>query len=160
MTKEEAQIIIGNIPIKPEVLDDCYDITEYQEAKAMAIEALAQQPCENSISKTEVINAIHKTIYEFFDIADDDSEELINDKDKLLLTINKAISNAVKALPSVIPQRKIGKWVKHDTGHSIYYDCSLCGCVAPCIETADRFIWKLSNYCPDCGADMRQKEKY
>ena len=44
MTKEEAQIVIGNIPIKPEILDDCYDITEYQEAKAMAIEALEQQP--------------------------------------------------------------------------------------------------------------------
>lgn len=43
MTKEKAQIVIGNIPIKPEVLDDCYDITEYQEAKAMAIEALAQE---------------------------------------------------------------------------------------------------------------------
>ena len=43
MTKEKAQIIIGNIPIDPEVLDDCYDITEYQEAKAMAIEALAQE---------------------------------------------------------------------------------------------------------------------
>ena len=44
MTPQEAQIIIGNIPIKPEVLDDCYDITEYQEAKAMAIKALEQQP--------------------------------------------------------------------------------------------------------------------
>lgn len=44
MTKEEAQIIIGNIPIKPEVLDDCYDVTEYQAAKDMAIKALEQQP--------------------------------------------------------------------------------------------------------------------
>lgn len=42
MTNEEAQIIIGNIPIKPEVLDNCYDITEYQEAKAMAIKGLEQ----------------------------------------------------------------------------------------------------------------------
>ena len=42
MTREEAQIIVGNMPIKPEVLDDCYDITEYQEAKAMAIKALEQ----------------------------------------------------------------------------------------------------------------------
>ena len=40
MTREEAQIIIGNIPIKPEALDDCYDITEYQEAKTMAIKSL------------------------------------------------------------------------------------------------------------------------
>ena len=43
MTKEKAQIVIGNIPINPEVLDDYYDITEYQEAKAMAIEALEQE---------------------------------------------------------------------------------------------------------------------
>lgn len=47
-----------------------------------------------------------------------------------------------------------GHWVKHDTGHSTYYDCSLCGCLAPCTETADSFIWKLSNFCPDCGAKM------
>lgn len=43
MTNEEAQIVIGNIPLHPKVLDDCYSITEYQEAKAMAIEALEQE---------------------------------------------------------------------------------------------------------------------
>lgn len=42
MTRKEAQIIIGNIPIKPEVLDDCYTIADYQEAKTMAIKALGQ----------------------------------------------------------------------------------------------------------------------
>ena len=42
MTNEEAQIVIGNIPLNPEVLDDCYSITEYQEAKTMAIKALEQ----------------------------------------------------------------------------------------------------------------------
>jgi len=55
---------------------------------------------------------------------------------------------------SVTPQIKTAHWVKHDTGHSTYYDCSLCGCAAPCTETADSFIWKLSNFCPDCGAKM------
>ena len=55
MTNEEAQIIIGNIPIKPEVLDDCYDVTEYQTAKAMAIKALEQQPCEDAVSRKRVI---------------------------------------------------------------------------------------------------------
>lgn len=40
MTREEAQIIIGNIPIYG---DDCYTIPEYQEAKAKAIEALEAQ---------------------------------------------------------------------------------------------------------------------
>ena len=48
MTNKDASIIIGNIPIKG---DDCYTIAEYQEAKARAIQALEQQPCED----TEVI---------------------------------------------------------------------------------------------------------
>ena len=39
MTREEASIIIGNIPIVP---DECYTVTEYQEAKGMAIEALKE----------------------------------------------------------------------------------------------------------------------
>ena len=37
MTREEAIIILGNIPINS---DECYSIAEYQEAKTMAIEAL------------------------------------------------------------------------------------------------------------------------
>lgn len=64
------------------------------------------------------------------------------------------MEGALLELPSAQPDRKKGRWVKHDTGHSIYYDCSLCGCVAPCTEVSDSFIWKLSTYCPDCGAKM------
>ena len=47
-----------------------------------------------------------------------------------------------------------GHWVKHDTPNSTYYDCSHCGCAAPCTEFADSFLWKLSNFCPDCGCRM------
>ena len=45
---------------------------------------------------------------------------------------------------------KTGYWIEHDT----YCDCSLCGCLAPCTETATDFWWKMSNFCPDCGARM------
>lgn len=65
----------------------------------------------------------------------------------------------VENAPSTTPTRKVGKWEKHDTGHSIYYDCSLCACAAPCTETADKILWKLSNYCPDCGAKMQEVEE-
>ena len=61
-------------------------------------------------------------------------------------------------LPSVSTE-KTGRWIKHDTGHSIYYDCSLCGCAAPCTETADKILWKLANYCPDCGAKMVEPQE-
>ena len=65
MTNEEAQIIIGNIPIKPEVLDDCYDITEYQEAKAMAIKALEQtDKIEESNFSTEQYKADLQAAYD------------------------------------------------------------------------------------------------
>lgn len=37
MTIEEASVIIGNIPING---DGCYSISEYQQAKAMAIQSL------------------------------------------------------------------------------------------------------------------------
>lgn len=37
MTREEASIIVGNIPING---DGCYSIPEYQQAKAMAIQSL------------------------------------------------------------------------------------------------------------------------
>ena len=73
----------------------------------------------------------------------------LHSDDKLLFA-----DKPLKDLPSVEPERKTGKWIEHDTGHSIYYDCSLCGCLAPCTETADEILWKMANYCPDCGAEM------
>ncbi len=78
-------------------------------------------------------------------------EEII----EYLKTITKdefdAICFTVKALER---ESKIGKWIEHDTGHCTYYACSLCNCVAPSVEFADAIRWKLSKYCPDCGAKM------
>ena len=55
---------------------------------------------------------------------------------------------------------KIGHWTKHTTlNNSYYYDCSLCGCIAPHTDTADRTLWKLSKFCPDCGAKMLNHRK-
>ena len=46
----------------------------------------------------EILNVIHKTIYQFFDVCEDDKEVPMSDKDKLLLEVNKAICNNLKAL--------------------------------------------------------------
>ena len=54
--------------------------------------------------------------------------------------------------------KKTGKWRKHTTDHSIYYTCSECFCVAPNTEGADGVIWRLSKYCPDCGAKMERED--
>ena len=59
------------------------------------------------------------------------------------------------AMNALEQEPRKGHWIEHNTPNSTYYDCSLCGCVAPCTEFADSYLWKLSNFCPDCGADMR-----
>lgn len=64
MTNKEAKIIIGNIPIKPEVLDDCYDITEYQEAKTMAIKALEDIEKIKAIIRTPK-NFLEQDVYRY-----------------------------------------------------------------------------------------------
>lgn len=46
----------------------------------------------------EILNVIHNTIYQFFDVCSDDEEVPMSDKDKLLLEVNKAICNNLKAL--------------------------------------------------------------
>ena len=50
------------------------------------------------ISRQAVIDTVHKTIYQFFDVCEDEEEVPMSDKDKLLLKINKAICNNLKAL--------------------------------------------------------------
>lgn len=53
-----------------------------------------------------------------------------------------------------------GHWIEKCGGNNnSYYECSLCGCLAPSTEFADRTLWKLSNFCPDCGADMGEEKE-
>lgn len=44
----------------------------------------------------EILDVIHKTIYQFFDVCGDEEEVPMSDKDKLLLKVNKAICNNLK----------------------------------------------------------------
>ena len=48
----------------------------------------------------EILDVIHNTIYQFFDVCEDNEEAPMSDKDKLLLDVNKAICNNLKALES------------------------------------------------------------
>lgn len=63
----------------------------------------------------EIIDIIHKTIYQFFDVCGDDEETPMSDKDKLLLEVNKAICNNLKALE----QEPCGKDINISTEDAI-----------------------------------------
>jgi hypothetical protein len=69
----------------------------------------------------EILDVIHKTIYQFFDICEDDKEVPMSDKDKLLLEVNKAICNNLKALEKEPCEDCISRQAVIDT---IETDCS------------------------------------
>lgn len=50
------------------------------------------------MTREEIIDVIHKTMYQFFDVCGDNEEVPMSDKDELLLSVNKAICNNIKAL--------------------------------------------------------------
>lgn len=54
-----------------------------------------QQPCEDAVMD-EILGIIHSTIYDFMNESCDDEESPLTDKDKLLLSVNKAICNNLK----------------------------------------------------------------
>jgi len=69
----------------------------------------------------EILDIIHKTIYQFFDVCEDNEETPMSDKDKLLLEVNKAICNNLKALEQETVLDKIRAEVIEKFGN-----CSIC----------------------------------
>lgn len=59
-------------------------------------------------------------------------------------------SKRIKALPSVHPARKIGKWVKNDKENPNDWHCSRCGAIVEDFEQ----IYHNWLYCYHCGAEM------
>lgn len=94
--------------------------------------SVTPQLCENAVSRQAVLEVIRKCHCEEWVKAD--------------------IGAPIEALPPVTPQPKMGRWnfTKH-YGRD-YYVCSFCG-----MERMDDHSsgW---NYCPFCGAKMREVE--
>ena len=72
--------------------------------------------------------------------------------DDTILLIDKAEAQTeLMMLPAAQPQRMKGRWIRDDFGSF----CESCGLYA----YLDKFgeVWE-SNYCPNCGADMRGEQ--
>ena len=54
-------------------------------------------------------------------------------------------------------KRPKGKWLRHQAGLFDYHYCSICEEQAKVLQDGGG-CELLSNYCPNCGADMRGEE--
>ena len=97
---------------------------------------------DNLISRQAAIDAIRK-IY--------DSVGILGEK----WAVDKC-QMAIKDLPSAQPERKTGKWIRHDEIKNLYG-----GICIECSECGEKYVVQHildEKYCRNCGADMRGEQ--
>ena len=129
MTREEAIKILEN-----DIVDGHVEGTPtFMDAFWMAVDALKQEPCDDCVSREEVLAILGRESRLWGNNYED-------------WTVAK---QEIKDLPSVTPKPKTGHWIdKYILRQYFQYECSECG----------RASLK-SDYCPNCGADMRGEKK-
>lgn len=160
MTKEEAEKYAKNMTY-------CEAIYNLKQAKSVPyrkatftkinelLDELEQEPCEDAVSRAEVIR-IAKEMY--LEVANMDLD-VKTISDCISYTSSKCrevLERKLQALSSVTPQEpRKGHWIYDYTsadGHRTYH-CSECGCYLQPkhSEPLNSFKW-----CSLCGADMRE----
>ena len=104
----------------------CKDILDYFEE---------QEPCEDAISREDVMDWLENATYE---------------------DVCEAIGTNLDFLPSVT--HKSGKWIGIDEKPHEDYECSCCGYVVSTF-TANIEPHTEYKYCPNCGAKMESEDK-
>ena len=110
---------------------------------------LTECESEDCISRSETIEWIEnlRTLNEYYHP---------KSKNNHLIDCDNAI-DYIKQVPSVLPKadKPRGKWI--DIGIDGQYQCSNCNCLWEDSEENSYSEWvKIANYCPNCGADMRE----
>lgn len=65
-----------------------------------------------------------------------------------------AIEVTLHELPAVQPERKRGEWIKILNAFDTTCECSVCH-ARDYVSNTDRY-WFNRNFCPFCGADMKE----
>ena len=106
-------------------------LMEWIEALVQSEKALEVEPCEDAISREEMLK------YQWYLHGKMSNEE------------NHKLWQFIKSLPSVTPKQKTGKWniLGYDDPSVRFYKCSECH-----MKITLKF-----NYCPNCGAKMEVK---
>ena len=101
---------------------------------------------DDSISRQAAIDAL-RTCY--------DTEVITYTNGKEYIDYDQAL-DLMENLPSVQPKRKKGEWIGNDGLKQFF--CNQCG--EPSLTYDDVYIYSMdfTNFCPHCGADMREGE--
>ena len=114
---------------------------EWCECVRIAIKALEQEPCTDVISRQAAIDCLNAD----FTIDGKENMETVVDY------INGAFKK-IKALPSITPQQKVGKWIRIDRDKLKCSECEVIHYIAQYPQSAN------INYCPNCGTKMEEEE--
>ena len=135
MTIEEKQKAIDVLKISAPVMTVTQEeFKDYIQTLNKIMDWLEQEPCDDVISRDDVITIIAKK-YMFKDKSDFDK-------------CVHLIAKQVKALPSVTPKQKIGRWIDAESlDGALWHACSECG----------KTVYYKTNYCPNCGAKMESE---
>lgn len=136
MTKKEREKAIAHGKEQLEVFGG-----EHAEFIKLAIEALEQEPCEDAVSRQTILEWIKESV-----------ELYANTYSTDMLNMWMLFEEQIKAMPSVTPKCKAGKW---ENGNPI---CPICA--EDKFKDLDADIWAdwQPKYCPNCGAEMESEE--
>ena len=123
------------------------DCRKSAEALDMAIKALEQQPCEDTISRQAAIDAFLTELTE-------------RERKNLLHTwstveVKYFVVDMLEKLPSAQLERKKGEWIPVTNGRG-GFECDQCHNYAPSYQ--DGVEW-LSAFCPNCGCRMEGEQE-
>lgn len=105
-------------------------------------------------------NALYEKACDLEAQALDYTVKISNDEEKreewlrwsAILAERTAFKHDVYDAPTIEPERKKGKWIPVTNGRG-GHECDLCHNYAPAWQTGEE---RLTDFCPNCGADMRE----
>ena len=148
MTREEAIKILEQF--KKCLADVVFD-EKGSEAWQMAIKALEQEPCDDAISREELLKAID-TWDKFGCDAD---TKLVRYQEHYVPYIHyDDVVKCIKGMPPVRPQEQTGHWKRismdrYTTHAQYWYKCDKCG----------KDNLGNTDWCPNCGAKMVEPQE-
>ena len=112
-----------------------------------ALPSVQTEPCEDAISRQRLLNDLKELI-------------VVWGKYPVMAEPIKGIGTAIgyaAAIPSVTPERKMGKWILLEECANAGYYCSECR--KRVVKEGWSGTVKKIKFCPNCGADMRKESR-